>query len=99
MVTQGEDCVTNSCQLTSKTDHCLNVVEDFLSLTLQENEKENILPLGDILFLALKDKLLPQDFASNEPWDGIDEVIQDLKDIFLWERMRKELIQTWPATN
>ena len=71
-------------------------MEDFLSLTLQENEKENILPLRDILFLALKDKLLPQDFASNKPWDGIDEVIQDLKDIFLWERMRKELIQTWP---
>ena len=78
-------------------------MEDFLSLVLQENEKENILKPRDNLLLALKDKLLLQDFPSSGPWDGIDEicfsnflvwrhlktVIKDLKDVFLWGRVRE----------
>ena len=68
----GRGCGTNTCKPTIKTDQCANIMEDFLSLVLQENEKENILQLGDNLLLALKEKLLLQDFPCCRPWDGID---------------------------
>lgn len=89
MIVQGEDSGTNTCRLTIKTDHCADVVEDFLSLILQENEKENILQLGDNFLLAQKDELLPQDFASSGPWDGIDET--HFSNFLIWCHLKTDI--------
>ena len=100
---KGETVAQILVNLPLKIVCCANFVEDFLSLILQENEKENILQFGDILLLALNEKLLLKYFASSGPWDGNNEthfsnfllwcplktVIKDLKDVFLWGRVRK----------
>lgn len=63
--------------------------------------------------MALKDKLLPQDFASSGPWDGINKIhssnflkwchlkmdIQDLEDVMFLGKGEGKPKQTWLATN
>ena len=44
---KGETVAQVLVNLPLKIDHCANVVEDVLSMIFQQNEKENILQVGD----------------------------------------------------